>query len=130
MVKTGYRDYEADKGEWMSILENIIIVVRYCYDNVTNSMVFFFFCHSFCIAKLTEFLRNYQALDKDNRKHAKYAVQLSKLVHREQVHVVMIGDWFVTVIAVCCLWRSNVPFSSSRCLCTLNWMIWTILTTS
>lgn len=49
MVKTGYRDYEADK------------------------------------AKLTEFLQNYQALDKDNRKHAKYAVQLSKLAHREQV---------------------------------------------
>lgn len=37
-------------------------------------------------AKLTEFLQNYQALDKDNQKHAKYAVQMAKLAHREQVN--------------------------------------------
>lgn len=36
-------------------------------------------------AKLTEFLQNYEALDTNNQKYAKYAVQLAKLAHREKV---------------------------------------------
>lgn len=43
---------------------------------------------SFSVAKLTDFLQNYQAPDKENRQQAKYAVQLANLAHREQVSTV------------------------------------------
>lgn len=66
-----------------------------------------FYYYSFCIAKFIEFLQNYQALDKDNQKYAKYAIQLSKLAHREQVCIVITGSQPAMVIVIYRLSRND-----------------------
>lgn len=114
MAKTGYRDYEADKG-------NILLIF-----NVLNLSRPFFFSYflfssfaSVFTAKITEFLQNYQASDADNQKYAKYAVQLSKLAHREQV--IASRDCRYEMFILVMFYRQNVALFTGVFVHRIGW---------
>lgn len=97
MGKPAYRDYEADKGKKKKKMRDknkkkksdALPLRRYLLR--AYLAVFFSYTKLFVLfaAKFTDFLQNFQAPDGNNRNHAKYAVQLTKLAHREQVTALM-----------------------------------------
>lgn len=59
--------------------------IIFCYLHILHTIINLIFIVLFA-TKLIEFLKNYQTLDKNNQKHLKYAVHLTKLTRRKQVN--------------------------------------------